>query len=58
MAEYHNPPKTQEAYRYRKRFNEVYGNAMAMVIPRMWMPRWIEGATDPSARTLTGIYHV
>jgi asparagine synthase (glutamine-hydrolysing) len=58
MASYHNPPKTQEAYRYRQRFNEVYGDAMASVIPRMWMPRWIEGATDPSARTLTGIYHV
>lgn len=58
MASYHNPPKTQEAYRYRQRFNEVYGDAMATVIPRMWMPRWIEGATDPSARTLTGIYHV
>ena len=58
MASYHNPPKTQEAYRYRKQFNEVYGDAMASVIPRMWMPRWITGATDPSARTLTGIYHV
>jgi asparagine synthase (glutamine-hydrolysing) len=58
IASCHNPPKTQEAYRYRQRFNEVYGDAMATVIPRMWMPRWITGATDPSARTLTGIYHV
>ena len=56
MSVYHNPPKTQEAFRYRQRFNEVVGNQFATVIPHMWMPRWIEGATDPSARTLTGIY--
>lgn len=56
VAHLHNPPRTQEAYRYRMRFNELYGDKAATLIPRMWMPIWVEGATDPSARTLTGIY--
>jgi asparagine synthase (glutamine-hydrolysing) len=55
-AHLHNPPRTQEAYRYRMLFNNLYGDAAATLIPRMWMPRWVEGATDPSARTLTGLY--
>jgi asparagine synthase (glutamine-hydrolysing) len=51
-AHIHNPPKTQEALRYRKIFAECYGEAAAPLIPHMWMPRFVEGATDPSARTL------
>jgi asparagine synthase (glutamine-hydrolysing) len=54
-AHLHNPPRTQEAYRYRILFNDLYGDRAATLIPRMWMPRWVEGATDPSARTLTGM---
>jgi asparagine synthase (glutamine-hydrolysing) len=56
-AEWHNPPKTEEAYWYRALFNEFYP-AAAHVIPRMWMPRWVAGANDPSARTLTNLYTV
>jgi asparagine synthase (glutamine-hydrolysing) len=54
--EYHNPPKTEEAYWYRCLFEESYGSKAAMVIPRMWMPRWVAGASDPSARTLKELY--
>jgi len=52
-ATYHNPPKTQEALRYRLLFEGFYGSKAATVIPHMWMPRFVAGATDPSARTLT-----
>ena len=54
--DWHNPPKTQEAYYYRKLFNDVYGNDRATVIPHMWMPKWSANTTDPSARTLTALY--
>ena len=47
-----NPPKTAEAAWYRSLFHESYPEAAAALIPAMWMPRFIEGATDPSARTL------
>ena len=49
----HNPPKTQEALRYRRIFAEAYGEVSATTIPHMWMPRFVAGATDPSARTLS-----
>ena len=47
-----NPPKTAEAAWYRSLFHESYPEVAASLIPAMWMPRFIEGATDPSARTL------
>jgi len=47
-----NPPPTAEAAWYRSIFHDSYPQAAAAVIPAMWMPRFIEGATDPSARTL------
>ena len=47
-----NPPKTAEAAWYRSLFHESYPEVAASLIPTMWMPRFIEGATDPSARTL------
>jgi len=47
-----NPPPTAEARWYRQLFHEHYSAAAAATIPAMWMPRFIEGATDPSARTL------
>lgn len=53
---WHNPPPTEEAYLYRTMFEENYGAVAAGVIPRMWMPRWIAGANDPSARTLKELY--
>jgi asparagine synthase (glutamine-hydrolysing) len=55
-AAWHNPPPTEEAYGYRALFEAAYGSATATVIPHMWMPRWIAGARDPSARTLTALY--
>ena len=55
-AHLHNPPKTQEALRYRRLFVEAYGEKATTLIPHMWMPRFVKGATDPSARTLA-IYH-
>ena len=47
-----NPPPTAEALWYRTLFHESYPTVAASVIPAMWMPRFIEGVTDPSARTL------
>lgn len=55
-ADWHNPPQTEEAYWYRVLFEDAYGADAATLIPRMWMPRWIAGASDPSARTLKDLY--
>ena len=49
-----NPPQTPEMFYYRWIFNELYGNTVATV-PHFWMPKW-SNTTDPSARTLVGIY--
>jgi asparagine synthase (glutamine-hydrolysing) len=51
----HNPPRTAEGAYYRQVFESLYKNRET-VIPHMWMPRWIAGATDPSARTLKELY--
>lgn len=53
---WHNPPQTEEAYWYRVLFEDAYGADAATLIPRMWMPRWVSGASDPSARTLKDLY--
>lgn len=45
------PPKTKEMYYYRTIFEQHY-KGHANVVPYFWMPKWCEGATDPSARTL------
>lgn len=49
-----NPPPTAEALWYRELWAEAgYPEvAAAAVAPHMWMPRFVAGATDPSARTL------
>jgi asparagine synthase (glutamine-hydrolysing) len=52
----HNPPKTEEAYWYRCIFEQHFPSIAAKTIPYMWMPRWVQGASDPSARTLTSLY--
>jgi asparagine synthase (glutamine-hydrolysing) len=49
----HNPPKTAEAFWYRMLFETYYGSQAVHLIPHMWMPKWVAGADDPSARTLT-----
>ncbi len=46
----HNPPRTKEAYLYRRIFERSFPGR-ADWIPYYWMPRWTD-ATDPSARTL------
>ena len=46
-----NPPKTLEQEYYRWLF-ESYYPGRGSIVPYMWMPRFIEGATDASARTL------
>jgi len=45
-------PHTKEALYYHMIFDEFYPNQYH-IIPYYWMPKWIEGATDPSARTLS-----
>ncbi len=45
-----NPPRSKEAYLYRRLFEKYYPGR-AQWIPYYWMPRWTD-ATDPSARTL------
>lgn len=45
-------PHTKEAFYYHQVFDEFYPNQYH-TIPYYWMPKWIEGATDPSARTLS-----
>jgi hypothetical protein len=48
-----NPPKTAEAAWYRGIFETNYGAKAASLIPHMWMPKWVAGTNDPSARTIT-----
>jgi len=49
-----NPPPTAEARWYRQLWSTQFPKAAAAAVaPHMWMPRFIQGATDPSARTLS-----
>jgi len=48
----YNVPTTFEQRFYRKCFQNYYGNAHDKVIPYFWMPRFVDNATDASARTL------
>eukprot|EP00794_Sanderia_malayensis_P003663 gene3663-4180_t len=47
----HNTPQTEEACFYRRVFEKAFPSHHHF-IPYFWMPKWIEGASDPSARTL------
>eukprot|EP00731_Ephydatia_muelleri_P027284 Em0019g157a len=50
----HLRPSTAEAWYYRSIYREHYGCAgEKAAVPYHWMPKWTEGATDPSARTLS-----
>lgn len=44
-------PHTKEALYYHLIFDEFYPSQYH-TIPYYWMPKWIDGVTDPSARTL------
>jgi len=51
------PPKTKEAYYYRKVFCENFGESRQRVIPGYWQPKWsadgeVKEYIDPSARVL------
>lgn len=43
--------EAERAY-YFSLFQKSYAGREHVNVPHFWMPRWIEGATDPSARTL------
>jgi len=47
----YNQPKTSEQEYYRTIFNKYYENCDRL-IPYFWMPKFIEGVADASARTL------
>jgi len=44
--------KSKESYYYKKYFNNRFGNKNTHVIPRYWLPNWIETNGEPSARVL------
>lgn len=52
------PPKTKEAFYYRKVFCEMFGENRQHVLPHYWQPKWdknghvITEYIDPSARVL------
>ncbi|HCB51788.1 TPA: hypothetical protein DEP21_04460 [Patescibacteria group bacterium] len=52
----HCPPKTKEAYYYRKKFVEYFGDKYAEVIPYFWLPKRCGDIIDPSARVLKDVY--
>jgi asparagine synthase (glutamine-hydrolysing) len=48
-------PYTKESLHYRLKFNEVFSNKFATVLPSFWLPKW-GGQKDPSARLLKDVY--
>lgn len=46
----HCTPKTKEALYYRNIFEKHYGGQAETFVPYFWMPRWVKGISDPSAR--------
>ncbi|KZC10130.1 Asparagine synthetase [glutamine-hydrolyzing], partial [Dufourea novaeangliae] len=46
----HCTPKTKEALYYRNVFEKYYGGQAERFVPYFWMPRWVKGINDPSAR--------
>ncbi|XP_054004849.1 asparagine synthetase [glutamine-hydrolyzing] [Hylaeus anthracinus] len=49
----HCTPKTKEALYYRNIFKKHYGGQSETFTPYFWMPRWVKGIRDPSARFIT-----
>lgn len=47
----HAPPRTKEEYYYRTIFEEILPG-QANMINTFWMPRFVKGVTDPSARVI------
>lgn len=50
----YNPPKTKEQVFYRMIFEKWFGTSdtVAKTVPYFWMPKFVTGANDASARTL------
>ncbi|XP_045470040.1 asparagine synthetase [glutamine-hydrolyzing] [Harmonia axyridis] len=46
----HCTPTTKESLYYRKIFEKSFENLADNFLPYYWMPRWVKGVTDPSAR--------
>lgn len=46
----HCTPRTKEALYYRRVFETHYGGQGEKFAPYYWMPRWVKGIDDPSAR--------
>ncbi|CAH1963765.1 unnamed protein product [Acanthoscelides obtectus] len=46
----HCTPKTKESLYYREVFEKTFPDVAENFLPHFWMPRWVEGVTDPSAR--------
>ncbi|XP_051169160.1 asparagine synthetase [glutamine-hydrolyzing] [Leptopilina boulardi] len=49
----HCTPNTKEALYYRKIFEKHFPNHGESFTPYFWMPKWIEGISDPSARFIS-----
>ena len=48
----HCPPKTKEAYYYRKIYQTYYPSNEYLLTPFQWLPKWCGDIVDPSARVL------
>lgn len=48
-----NPPTTPEQRYYRREFRKHFPPCCDALIPYFWMPKFIEGVTDASARSLS-----
>ncbi|XP_030751059.1 asparagine synthetase [glutamine-hydrolyzing] [Sitophilus oryzae] len=46
----HCTPNSKEALYYRQIYEKNYSKLTASILPHYWMPRWVEGVSDPSAR--------
>lgn len=46
----HCTPNSKESLYYREVFEKSYPKLAENFVPFYWMPRWVEGITDPSAR--------
>ncbi|XP_043469934.1 asparagine synthetase [glutamine-hydrolyzing]-like [Leptopilina heterotoma] len=49
----HCTPSTKEAFYYRKVFEKHFPNRGKSLTPYFWMPKWIDGISDPSARFIS-----
>lgn len=48
----HCPPRTKEAYYFRKIYAKYYPSEQYHLTPFQWLPKWCGDVVDPSARNL------